>query len=192
MYSEEEVIEEVIEEGLEEKTSPMKEIFSWVMTMLFAAVFALLLTQFVILNATVPSGSMEETIRTNDRILAFRLSYLFSSPGRFDIVVFPSPDNGVLNVKRVIGLPGETIHIVDGRVFVDGSDAHLRDDFVKGPFMGNWGPYTVPEGHLFMLGDYRSNSQDSRRWNNPFVYEGDVMGRVFIRYWPGIRLLHNT
>ena len=175
------------------KKELLKEAFSWGKTILFAVAFALLFNRFVIVNATVPSASMESTIRTADRIIAFRLSYLFSSPGRYDIIVFPSPDDPeTLNVKRVIGLPGERVHIVEGKVFINDDPTPLRDNFVQGAITGDFGPYYVPEGHLFVLGDFRTNSQDSRRWHNPFVYEGNVLGRVIFRYWPGFQSLRST
>ena len=175
------------------KRELLSESISWLKTVLFAVAFALIFNRLFIVNATVPSGSMEGTIRTNDRIIAFRLAYLFSDPGRFDIVVFPSPDRpDQLNVKRVIGLPGETVLIIDGRVYINDYDTHLRDDFVQGSFVGNFGPFVVPEGHMFVLGDYRINSIDSRSWENTYVYQGNVLGRVVLRYFPGVRLLRST
>lgn len=175
------------------KRELLSEAISWAKTILFAVVFAIIFNRLIIVNATVPSGSMENTIRTNDRIIAFRLSYLFSEPGRFDIVVFPSPDDpDTLNVKRVIGLPGETVVIIDGRVYINDYDTHLRDDFVQGSIIGNFGPYVVPEDHVFVLGDYRTNSIDSRSWNNTYVYNGNILGRVILRYFPGVRMLRNT
>jgi len=162
------------------------EAISWARTIVFAVAFALLLNNFVIVNATVPTASMMGTIRPNDRIVAFRLSFLFSEPARFDIVVFPSPDDtDTLNVKRVIGLPGETVTMVNGQVFINDSDTPLQDDFVYGIIAGNFGPFEVPEGYVFVLGDYRSNSIDSRSWQNTYVYQGDVLGRVLFRYFPG-------
>jgi len=175
------------------KKELLSEAFSWGKTILFAVAFALLFNRLVIVNATVPSASMESTIRTNDRIIAFRLSYMFSDPGRFDIVVFPSPDRpDQLNVKRVIGLPGETVNIVSGKVYINDDPIPLRDDFVQGELRNNYGPFEVPEGYFFVLGDYRTNSRDSRGWNNPYVYRGDIMGRVVFRYFPGFRSLRNT
>jgi len=175
------------------KRELLSEAFSWGKVILFAVAFALLFNRFIIVNATVPSASMESTIRTNDRIIAFRLAYLFSDPGRFDIVVFPSPDDPTtLNVKRVIGLPGETVNIVDGRVYINDEATPLRDNFVQGAIQGNFGSYQVPEGYLFVLGDFRTNSVDSRRWANTYVYNGDVLGRVIFRYFPGFRSLRST
>jgi len=176
------------------KKELLTEAFSWGKTILFAVVFALLFNRLIIVNATVPSASMESTIRTNDRIIAFRLSYLFSEPSRFDIIVFPSPDRPYqLNVKRVIGLPGETVNIIDGQVFINDNEEPLRDDFVYGEIRGNFGPFQVPEDHFFVLGDFRTNSVDSRTWaTNSYIYQGDVLGRVVFRYFPGFRNLRST
>jgi len=176
------------------KKELLREALSWIKTILIAVIFALLFNRFVIVNARVPSGSMEGTIRTNDRIVANRLSYLFSDPERFDIIVFPSPDDPeTLNVKRVIGLSGETLNIIDGRVYINHSPNPLRDDFVQGAISGNFGPFEVPEGHFFVLGDHREDSLDSRRWQTtPFISEGDILGRVVFRYFPGFRMLRNT
>lgn len=174
------------------KRELLAEVFSWGKVVVLALVFALFINFFVIVNASIPTGSMESTIRVNDRIIAFRLSYLFSEPERYDIIVFRAPDDGVKNVKRVIGLPGERVAIIDGVVYINGV-AGVRDDFVTaGPF-GYLGPNfpetLVPEGHYFVLGDSRGNSRDSREWANPFVEEGRILGRAVFRYFPGFRNL---
>jgi len=174
------------------KKELLGEILSLGKAVLFAVVFAVLFNRFIIVNASVPTSSMESTIQPNDRIIAFRLSYLFSDPSRFDIIVFPSPDDpSTLNVKRVIGMPGETINIVNGLVFVNNSAEPLRYDFVQGDLLGNFGPYHIPEGYFFVLGDYRGNSMDSRHWNNSFVDQNSILGRAVFRYFPRIGSLTN-
>ena len=170
------------------------EAMSWVKVIVFAVVFALAINFLVIVNAVIPTGSMENTIRIDDRIIAFRLSYLFSDPQRYDIIVFRAPDDGVKNVKRIIALPGERVAIIDGVVFINGVSG-LRDEFVAaGPFgyLGADFPETlVPEGHFFVMGDSRGNSRDSRDWANPFVAEGRILGKVIFRYFPGFRTFSN-
>jgi len=169
----------------------LKDAWGWVKTIIFAVIFALIITNFVIVNASVPTGSMEGTIRVNDRIVAFRLSYLFSSPQTFDIIVFRGPDDdSTLYVKRVVGTPGDVVEIRDGRVFI--GEHQQRDNFVQGNFIGNFGPFIVPEDHFFVLGDYRTNSLDSRHWDNPFVYSNQILGRVIFRYFPGFQNLTTT
>ncbi|MCL2204029.1 MAG: signal peptidase I [Defluviitaleaceae bacterium] len=187
-------------EGAPEPPPDMKkeliaEALSWAKVVVFAVVFALIINFFVIVNASIPTGSMESTIRVNDRIIAFRLSYTFSEPARYDIIVFRAPDDGIKNVKRILGLPGERVRISGGIVYIDGVSG-LRDDFVTpGPF-GYLGPdfpeMEVPEGHFFVLGDSRGNSRDSRDWSNPFVEEGRILGKVIFRYHPGFRNLANS
>ena len=118
--------------GINLKSKVLEEIFSWIKVIIFAVIFALFINQVVIVNASVPTGSMENNIMAGDRIVAFRLAYLFDEPKRFDIVVFPNPDDeSTLFVKRVIGLPGETLEVKDGKVYIDGALTPLDDSFVK-------------------------------------------------------------
>lgn len=174
------------------KSELLDEALSWAKTVVFAVVFALLINNFVIVNASVPTGSMEDNIMPDDRIVAFRLSYVLSEPELYDIVVFRYPDDeSKLYVKRILGLPGDTVEIRDGKVYLNGDTAPLRDDFIKGEAYGNFGPYTVPEGHFFMMGDNRENSQDSRYWNNKYVAKGKILGKVVFKYYPGFKSLYN-
>ena len=148
-----------------------------------AAVF--LIKRFVLINAEIPSGSMENTIMTGDRVFGNRLAYKFSDPKRFDIIIFKYPDDeSQLFIKRIIGLPGETVEIHDGNIYINGSDTPLEDVDIKEPMEGSFGPYTVPEGCYFVMGDNRNNSRDSRYWENTFVSEDAILGKAVLRYWP--------
>ena len=172
------------------KPELIKEIISWAKMIVFALVFALVITNFVIVNATVPSGSMKDTINVNDRIVAFRLAYLFSEPERFDIIVFRFPDKETeLYVKRVIGLPGDKVEIKKGKVYINDEETPLRDDFAKWKRQDDYGPYYVPEGYYFMLGDNRDDSADSRAWVNKFVAKEKILGKVVFKYYPGFKIL---
>ena len=169
------------------------EIISWLKTIIFAVVVSLFITNFVIVNASVPSASMENMIMTGDRLVAFRMSYLMNPPKRYDVVVFRFPDDPsrtTLYVKRIIGLPGETVTIKDGNVYINGSDTPLEDWFLKETAATEKEiSYTVPEGHYFMLGDNRNISLDSRYWNDKYVSERDILGLVVFRYYPSFKVL---
>ena len=182
---------ETEEEHSEIKKSRLKdEVISWIQTIGAAAILAVCIVSFIIVNATVPTGSMENVIMPKDRIIALRLSYYFDVPERGDIAVFKFPDDEtMLYVKRVIGLPGDTIEIKDGLVYINGDQTPLLEDYVKDEPIGNYGPYVVPEGHYFMMGDNRRWSQDSRFWTNKYVEEDKILGKVYFRYWPNVEIL---
>ena len=174
-----------IQADTEEKTSVGKELFQWVLVIIGAVILAFLIDTFVIVNAQIPSGSMENTIMTGDRVFGNRLAYKFSDPQRFDIIIFRYPDDeSQLYIKRIIGLPGETVEIHDGNIYINGSDTPLEDVDIKEPMEGSFGPYTVPEGCYFVMGDNRNNSRDSRYWENTFVSEDEILGKAVLRYWP--------
>lgn len=174
-----------IQADTEEKTSVGKELFQWVLVIIGAVILAFLIDTFVIVNAQIPSGSMENTIMTGDRVFGNRLAYKFSDPKRFDIIIFKYPDDeSQLFIKRIIGLPGETVEIHDGNIYINGSDTPLEDVDIKEPMEGSFGPYTVPEGCYFVMGDNRNNSRDSRYWENTFVSEDEILGKAVFRYWP--------
>ena len=164
----------------------IQEIFAWIFTIALAIVAAKLINTYVIIKAEVPTGSMEHTIETDDCILGFQLAYCFSSPERGDIVIFPWPDNPEITyVKRVIGLPGETLEIKNGFVYINGEP--IEEPYLNEEMVGEYGPYVVPEGCYFMLGDNRNHSQDSRRWSNTYLKEEDIMAKVLFRYSPNFQ-----
>ena len=120
-----------------------------------------------------------------DRVFGNRLAYVFSEPERFDIIIFKYPDDeSQLFIKRIIGLPGETVEIRGGNIYIDGSEEPLDDVDTKETMEGSFGPYTVPEGCYFVMGDNRNNSRDSRYWEHTFVSEDEIVGKAVFRYWP--------
>lgn len=164
----------------------IKEVIEWILIIVFAVVAAMLINKYVILKAEVPTGSMENTIEVDDCILGFKPAYMLNGPERGDIVIFPYPDNPeVTYVKRVIGLPGETVEIKNGAVYIDGNP--IKEPYLKEAMKGEYGPYVVPEGCYFMLGDNRNSSQDSRKWKNTFLKEEDIMAKVLFRYSPSFQ-----
>ena len=170
------------------KVNWKKEIWEWVKIIVSAAVIALVLNNFIIANSKVPSGSMENTIMTNDRVIGSRLSYLFADPERGDIVIFHYPDDEkVYFVKRVIGLPGDTVDIHDGHVYLNGSDVPLKEDYIREPMIPEEPVrYEVPEDCYFMLGDNRNYSKDARFWENTYVKKEKIVAKVLFRYYPGL------
>lgn len=164
------------------------EIISWIKIIITAAVIAFVLNTFIIANSRVPSGSMENTIMTGDRVIGSRLSYHFSDPQRGDIAIFRYPDDeSIYFVKRIIGLPGETVEIIDGKVYINGSKTPLNEPYLKQTMNGSFGPYTVPEESYFMMGDNRNYSQDARYWNNTYVAKDKIIAKVLFSYFPRIR-----
>lgn len=164
------------------------ELLSWLKAIVIGVAAAVFLSLFVIVNATVPTGSMENTIMPGDRLIGFRLSYVFSEPERGDIIIFKYPDDPSKKyIKRIIGMPGETVTIVSGRVYINDSTEPLADTYVKEETYGDYGPYVVPEDSYFMMGDNRNNSNDSRYWTNTFVEKDAILGKAIFRYYPGIK-----
>ena len=173
----------------EEEFSWKKEIISWIQIIVAAVVIALVLNNFIIANSRVPTGSMENTIMSHSRVIGSRLAYLNSDPKRGDVVIFHFPDDitgKTYYVKRVIGLPGETVTIIDGKVYINDSAEPLDEPYLKEPMEGSYGPYTVPEGCYFMLGDNRNNSLDARFWDNQFVEKDKIIAKVLFSYYPKI------
>lgn len=168
-----------------EGQSILKEIWDYAKIIVVVFAIAFLLGHFVYLNARIPSGSMEQTIMTGDRVFGNRLAYKTKDPERFDIVIFEYPDDpSQLFVKRIIGMPGDTVNIVDGKVYINDSKEPLDDSFCPEEALGSFGPYEVPEGCYFMLGDNRNHSADSRYWQNTFVEKDAILAEVAVRYWP--------
>jgi signal peptidase I len=159
----------------------VKEIISWIVVIAVAFGLVTFINKVVILRVEVPSGSMENTIMTGDKVITLRLAYAFHNPKRGDVIVFPFPDNEEVDyIKRIIGLPGETVEGKEGYVYINGKK--LIEDYVTSMIDDDFGPYVVPEDSYFMMGDNRDISEDSRYWNNKFVKRSKIIGKAELKY----------
>ena len=174
-----------------EPFSLKKEILSWIWIIVVAAAIAFFLNTFIIANSRVPSGSMENTIMTGDRVIGSRLSYRLHDPERGDIAIFHFPDDPTgktLYVKRVIGLPGETVQITGGHIYIDGELLEAGDGLDEVSLAGlAEHPITLGKDEYFLLGDNRESSEDSRFINIGNVKREQIIGTVWIRILPVIR-----
>ncbi|MFP4099798.1 signal peptidase I [Coleofasciculus sp.] len=172
-----------------EKQSVQKPENPWVeglKTIGLSVFLAIGIRSFVAEARYIPSGSMEPTLQINDRLIIDKISYNFRQPQRGDIVVF-SPTEALKQqnfqdafIKRVIALPGETVEVKGGRVYVNGQS--LREQYIEEEPEYSYGPVTVPEDNYLVLGDNRNNSYDSHYWG--FVPRENIIGRAIVRFWP--------
>ena len=180
-----------------------KSVFrEYVEAITIAIILALFIRTFIVQAFKIPSGSMLPTLLIGDHLLVNKFIYgirvPFSgevlipvrSPDRGDVVVFRFPkDRSVDYIKRVVGIPGDTVQIRDKKVFINGKSvadphAHFSSPSILAGVANprdNFGPVLVPEGHIFVMGDNRDNSYDSRFWG--FVDQNDILGKAFILYW---------
>lgn len=164
-----------------------KEICSYLIIVAAAAFIAVAINKFVIINAHIPSTSMVPTLNVDDRLIGFRLAYLFSEPKRGDVVIFEhsfseGSEKETL-VKRIIGIPGDKIRIDDGGVFINGE--RLSEDYLAAPMnVLSASEFTVPENSYFMMGDNRNVSYDSRMWANTYVTRDEIIARALFKYYP--------
>ncbi|WP_322744862.1 signal peptidase I [Leptolyngbya ectocarpi] len=164
-----------------------------VQTIGLSVVLALGIRQFVAEARYIPTGSMEPTLQVNDRLVVEKISYLFTVPDRGDIVVFWPPEELTpagqprnAFIKRVIGLPGDTLAVTDGQVFIN--DEPIDERYIKAPPNYEWGPKTVPKESYLVFGDNRNNSVDSHAWPRPFLPEDQIIGKAVVRFWPPNRV----
>jgi len=175
--------------------------------LLAALVVAFVIKTFAAQAFSIPSASMEPQLHVGDRVIVSKLAYRFHDPNRGDVVVFDSPtaarrDDGTFPgnvlrdvlegvglrrpgdeelIKRIIALPGETVEGRDGRVFIDGREL-VEPYLPPGTMTSDFAARIVPEGTVWMMGDNRSNSMDSRAFG--FVEESAIVGRAIARVWP--------
>jgi signal peptidase I len=150
-------------------------------TVVPAVVIALLINLFLAQATQVLGQSMEPTLHTSQRVVVEKVTYrFFHGPRRGDIVVIDMPDQDEMLIKRVIGLPGETIELRGGQVYIDGEP--LEEPWGASSAGGNYAPKDVPPLHVFVLGDNRGASNDSRNFG-PTPIE-HILGRAWFSYWP--------
>lgn len=167
----------------------IKEVISWMKVIIAACLLSFVLNKFVFFQFTVPTESMERTIMVDNRIMSLRCAYLFSEPVRGDIIVFPYPDDPEKTfIKRVIGLPGETIEGKNGLVYID--QVPLVEDYVTSELQEDFGPYKIPKDSYFVMGDNREVSLDARYWENKFVKREDIISKAILKFYPKIQMLH--
>jgi len=149
---------------------------------IIAIALALMIRTYVVQAFKIPSESMVSTLLVGDHLLVNKVVYHFREPGRGDIIVFRYPlDRSRDFVKRVIGLPGETIKMVDNRIYINGKPLDEPYAMYEHGGNGDFGPVKIPGGRLFMMGDNRDNSQDSRVWG--MLSYDDIRGKAFIIHW---------
>ena len=160
------------------KKSMKREIFEWIMVFVVAAALAFVVRTFIFEPVRVDGSSMLNTLTDGEYMIATKFDYLLGDPERFDIVIcdYPNTSDGMYRVKRVIGLPDETIELRAGELYVDG--VHIEQDFDMTPNETYFGPYTVPPGHYFVMGDNRNNSKDSRSAMVGPLARNEIKGHV--------------
>lgn len=158
-----------------------------------SVVLALGIRQFVAEARFIPSGSMEPTLQIDDRLVVEKISYRFNPPERGDIIVFQAPQSALdavgsttkdAYIKRVIGLPGDTVEVKEGKVFINGEA--LSENYIQAPPAYTWGPETVPDEQYLVLGDNRNSSSDGHVWG--FLPQESIIGRAAVRFWPPDRI----
>jgi signal peptidase I len=160
-----------------------RDVLTAAQTLMSAAVYATLIVTFGFQVARVDGLSMAPTLEDHDRLIVSKLVYTLGNPRPGDIVMLYYPVNPEkMFVKRVIAQEGDTVRIVDGRVFVN--DVPLHDDYVPAEFRSHddWGPQVIQLGYYFVMGDHRNNSSDSRHWGP--VPKKYIVGKVKVRWWP--------
>lgn len=156
--------------------------------LLISVVLAAVIIVFIAQSFLVEGSSMEPSFHDGQRLMVEKVSYRFTEPNRGDVVVFRYPgDPRRKFIKRIIGLPGDEITIKNGYLHINGQ--RIEENYINGPTYGTYsaptfGPVLVPEGHYFVLGDNRRNSDDSRYPDVGFVPRRYLVGRAMFVYWP--------
>lgn len=175
----------------EKKSGALREILSMIGWILFIFCLVFLVTTYVGQRTRVEGHSMEPALSDGDNLIVDKISYRFHDPVRFDIIIFPYQwEPNTYYIKRIIGLPGETIQIDDeGNIYIDGEvlQEHYGLERIKNPGSARE-PITLGEDEYFVLGDNRNNSEDSRFTQVGVIHRDDIVGRAWLRIYPFDRI----
>lgn len=170
----------------QKETSLMKEIVSTIVYLLAVVALTFLFVEFVGQRTHVNGDSMNATLEDGDNLIVDKISYRFKNPERYDIIVFPYKyQEKTYYIKRIIGLPGETVEIEDGVIYIDGEvlEETYGKEAIRSAGIASE-PIELGEDEYFVLGDNRNNSSDSRDPSVGNIKKDDIVGRAFIRIWP--------
>ena len=160
-----------------------EEVKDWIISILIAIVLAFFIRYFIVELYMVEGPSMRPTLVNGERLIVNKFIYRFKSPERGEVLVFRYPrDPSRYFIKRVIGVAGDTIDIKDGRVFLNGQ--LLNESYILERTRGSYPLVTIPEGHIYVMGDNRNNSEDSRFKDVGFVPLELVKGKAITVFWP--------
>lgn len=172
--------------GEKEEKNTAKEILSMVAYIAFVLLLTFLVVRYVGQRTQVEGHSMETTLYNKDQLIVDKISYRFRDPERFDIIVFPFQyKENTYYIKRIIGLPGETVQILDGDIYINGEV--LEEDYGKETMVVSGravNEIQLGDDEYFVLGDNRNRSEDSRYEEVGNIKRSDIIGRAFIRIWP--------
>lgn len=165
----------------------LREIIELIVSIVVVVVISLFIVTYITQRTMVDGSSMNDTLQDGDQLFVDKISYRFLEPERYDIIVFELRDEpGVHYIKRIIGLPGETVQIIDGAVYIDGEllEGDVYGKEVMQDARRAAEPIVLGEDEYFVLGDNRNNSTDSRTEKVGNVKRSQFVGRAFIRVWP--------
>ena len=166
--------------------SILGEVLSWLIYIVIVVILSLGIITFIGQRTKVSGHSMETTLSDGDNLIVDKISYRFRDPERFEIIVFPFQyEEHTYYIKRIIGLPGETVQVIDGYVYINGEvlDENYGLEVMDDPGIAAE-PITLGEDEYFVLGDNRNHSSDSRDPSVGVLHRDDIMGRAWIRIWP--------
>lgn len=166
--------------------SILGELLSWLIYIVIVVILSLGIITFIGQRTKVSGHSMETTLSDGDNLIVDKISYRFRNPERFEIIVFPFQyEEHTYYIKRIIGLPGETVQVIDGYVYINGEvlDENYGLEVMDDPGIAAE-PITLGEDEYFVLGDNRNHSSDSRDPSVGVLHRDDIMGRAWIRIWP--------